>query len=96
MASEYNLKWRNITVNWVNWERKILRFQYDSGASMTVMFKDIDSKIEHSSDVQAIKMIMDRYMVKSFFRFNYPNDDMRKYIKNIFQHPYEEGPLLEE
>ena len=65
MASEYNLKWRNITVNWVNWEQKILHFQYDSGASMTVMFKDIDSKIEHSSDVQAIKMVMDRYMVRN-------------------------------
>ena len=102
--SKYNLRWRNTIVESVCWPDSLddeigkmtFRFVideerhfYSSPLSFEFVF-DLDS----STDIQFIKMTMDRYMVKELRAMRLGHQTGSKelildYVLDIFSNPYE-------
>ena len=102
------IKWRNLTITNVDWFKKEIEYEFDTVKShFSEKFTTIWNSIDSTDELQAIKMIMDRIIVKWFSTpyFNCLNsttipetqDAIYKYIVDIFKHPYEwNATLIEE
>ena len=99
------IKWRNLTITNVDWFKKEIEYEFDDLKIHTCeKFKSIWESISSTDELQAIKMIMDRIIVKRFAELNYLNDfdsgyfggqfQIYKYILDIFKHPYEWDEVL--
>lgn len=97
--TEYNLHWRTLTITKVDWEWQEICFKWDD-------FIDEDKfpftyPENHNSDIQCLKMIVDRYVVSLFKDYvcgtngyYYLATKMLRYIVDIFEHPYEWNTVL--
>ena len=97
---KYNLKWRNLIVEGVDWENHYIKYKFVDKVMFDTdnhyfepSFDKIWKYIDSSDDVQAIKMIMDRLFLLGFcldegsatFRLK-----IIEYVKDVILNPYED------
>lgn len=92
--TEYNLHFRNVIITHVDWENKFLFYKFENQPiESRICFFDTMNLPHHTDDIQCLKMIMDRCVVRLFFG-NIVNRCILDYIKDIFKHPYEWNTVL--
>ena len=87
----YTLPWRNTTVHWVDWENRNISFTIKGMATTIASFANLE--YSSNSDVQAIKMIMDRLVVQMYHKELQASGTakpfVQEYISDVLAVPYE-------
>ena len=89
----YNMPWRNAFVYWVDWAQERMCVRIGEDHYFTWSYKDISYSA--TDDIQAIKMILDRVVMKWFrtelSTVGSTSRVIMEYVADILANPYEWG-----
>ena len=90
-ANTYNLPWRNAFVYWVDWENSQIGVRIGEDDYYCWNFADV--RYSATDDIQAIKMILDRLVMKEYRweldKTGAPIRPILTYVASILAEPYE-------